>query len=102
MWRLPSALLVAQSTDAVTQAAPWLTLVNLGVAGLVLYMFLRGKLHSDAELAEAIRQRDEAVKRADAADAKLVEANTFIRTEVLQALSSTAVAVAKTAERKTR
>lgn len=100
MWPL-AYFLVGQATtpDAVTAAAPWLTLVNLGVAGLILYMFLRGKLHSDAELVEARRQRDEAVARADAADAKLVEANSFIRTEVLQALSSSTVALAKRASR---
>jgi hypothetical protein len=93
---------VAQAAPSIEAAAPWLTLVNLGVAGLVIYLFLRGKLHSDAELEDMRAQRDAAVKRAEDADVKLAESNLFIRTEVMEALSRSAAALVRTVERKAR
>ncbi len=49
--------------QAVTEAGPWLTLVNLGVGGIFLWAFTTGRVHSDKELQRVITTGDTEAKR---------------------------------------
>lgn len=49
--------------QAVGEAGPWLTLVNLGVGGIFLWAFTTGKVHSDKELQRVIDRCDADFKR---------------------------------------
>jgi hypothetical protein len=64
--------LVAQ---AATDAGPWLTALNLGLAGIGLWAFVTGKIHSDKELQRVIGRCDTEFQRIvgklDAAEAEL-------------------------------
>jgi hypothetical protein len=58
-----------------TEAGPYLTLANLGLAGLAIWAFVTGKIHSDKELQRVISRCDDEFKRIvgklDAAEAEL-------------------------------
>jgi hypothetical protein len=56
-------LVLAQS--APEAAAPWLTLINLGVAGIFLWAFITGKVHSDKEHQRLITENTRLVAEND-------------------------------------
>jgi hypothetical protein len=79
--------LVAQ---AATDAGPWLTALNLGLAGIGLWAFVTGKIHSDKELQRVIGRCDTEFQRIagklDAAEAELRERNREARETLVPTL----------------
>lgn len=61
------------------EAGPWLTALNLGLAGIGLFAFTTGRIHSDKELQRVIDRCDaehqRVVVRLDAAEAELRASN---------------------------
>lgn len=87
--------LLAQVQGAAEDALPWITLANLGLAGLILGLFLLGKLHSDKDYQQVLA-------RAERAEAKLDELNDFIRREFSPTIARVLDALSRLAERRTR
>lgn len=78
-------LILAQA-DTAGQAAPYLTIANLGLAGVFLWAFVTGRLHSDKEYQRIIAENDElqAELRRIAKDDREVLVPTLVRaTDVL-------------------
>lgn len=49
--------------QAATDAGPWLTTLNLGLAGIGLWAFTTGRIHSDKELQRVISRCDDEFQR---------------------------------------
>lgn len=71
--------------QADTPEAPWLTLVNYGVLGLLVLMFVLNKIHSDGELRRVERAAEQrvadAMKQAEVAENRAAEAESRLEAE---------------------
>jgi hypothetical protein len=76
--------------QAATEIGPWLTALNLGLAGIGLWAFTTGKIHSDKELQRVISRCDTEFQRIvgklDAADAELLRRAEEDRTTIVPVL----------------
>ena len=76
--------------QAATDAGPWLTALNLGLAGIGLWAFTTGRIHSDKELQRLVEHHDAEFKRIvaklDAAEAELRERNKEARDALVPTL----------------
>jgi hypothetical protein len=88
LWLYPDTrIYVAQSA---TDAGPWLTALNLGLAGIGLWAFTTGKIHSNKELERVVIRCDAEFARVagklDAAEAELRERNREARETLVPTL----------------
>jgi hypothetical protein len=71
----PDSLPARILAQAAGEAGPYLTALNLGLAGIALWAFVTGKIHSDKELQRVIGRCDTEFQRIagklDAAEAEL-------------------------------
>jgi hypothetical protein len=76
--------------QAIADAGPWLTLINLGVGGIFLWAYATGKAHSDTEFQRVIKRCDDEFNRIagklDAAEAELRERNREARETLVPTL----------------
>ena len=76
--------------QAAADAGPWLTALNLGLAGIGLWAFTTGKIHSDKELQRVISRCDNEFQRVagklDDAEAELRERNREARETLVPTL----------------
>ena len=91
---------VAQAT---TEAGPWLTALNLGLAGIGLWLFATGKIHSDRELQRLIERADtqfqRVVAKLDAAEAELRERNQEARDTLVPTLTKAMLLLSRFVDR---
>lgn len=95
-----AGFLWAAGEEGVTGSlSPWLTLANLGVAGLVLYLLIfKQKIHTDAEVKAKDEQIASECKRADKAEAENHRLHTLIEEMVIPALSRSTDLIARSME----
>jgi hypothetical protein len=79
--------------QAATDAGPWLTALNLGLAGIGLWAFTTGRIHSDKEL-----KRCE--QKLDAAEAELRERNKEAREVLVPTLTQATLLLARFVDRQ--
>jgi hypothetical protein len=82
----PDSIVAQTAADA----GPWLTALNIGLAGIGLWAFTTGKIHSDKELQRVIARCDTEFQRIagklDAAEAELRERNREARETLVPTL----------------
>jgi hypothetical protein len=84
----------AQSLDAGTPT--WLTLINFGVLGLVLFFtFFKPKIHTASEVARLVEQVQRERSRAEVAEAENVRLHMLVEEQVIPALSRSTDLIAK-------
>jgi hypothetical protein len=86
----PDSLPAHIVAQAATDAGPWLTALNIGLAGIGLWAFTTGRIHSDKELQRVIARCDAEFQRIagklDAAEAELRERNREARETLVPTL----------------
>lgn len=82
-----------------TGDTPWLTLVNFGVLGLLVYFLVfRPKVHTDAEVQSLKDQIAAEAARADKAEAENKRLHTLVEEMVIPALSRSTDLIARSLE----
>ena len=91
-----SAILATTTPSTTDTAAPWLTLVNFGVLGLVLFFtFFKPKIHTDSEFASLQAQIDQLRAERDREQTENVRLHKLIEEGVIPALSRTSDLIAR-------
>jgi hypothetical protein len=95
----PDSILAQAATDA----GPWLTALNLGLAGIGLWAFTTGRIHSDKELQRVIARCDAEYQRVaaklDAAEGELRERNKEARETLVPTLTQATLLLGRFVDR---